>query len=71
MSVTMLPGGVLRVPTVTTLDNGTQVDGTRDITPDSPDYEAYLPYAVGEDEQWHEDAEDAAILARWRARASA
>lgn len=71
MNVLMLPGGALRVPTVDVLENGTRVHGTRDVTPDAPDYQRWLPLATSEEEEWHEAADDEAILARWRAAASA
>lgn len=71
MSVTMLPNGVLRVPAVSILPDDSKVHGTRDIAPDSPEYDEWLPYATPEAELWHGDADDAAILERWRAAASA
>ncbi|MEU7889832.1 hypothetical protein AB0B54_30385 [Microbispora bryophytorum] len=73
MSVIMLPGGVLRVPTATTLPNGTKVDGTREVRPDDPEYPHWLPYAQREAELWQGDEaeQDQHILARWRRRESA
>ncbi|GAB3897854.1 hypothetical protein [Microbispora bryophytorum] len=73
MSVIMLPGGVLRVPTATTLPNGTKVDGTREVRPDDPEYPHWLPYAQREAELWQRDEaeQDQRILARWRRRESA
>ncbi|MEU7878919.1 hypothetical protein [Microbispora bryophytorum] len=73
MSVIMLPGGVLRVPTATTLPNGTKVDGTRVVRPDDPEYPRWLPYAQREAELWQGDEaeQDQRILARWRRRESA
>jgi hypothetical protein len=71
MTAIMLAGGVLRVPVTDELPDGTRVDGTRDIKPGAPDYEAWLPYAIAEEAAWHGDPEDADILARWRTAASA
>lgn len=75
MNVTMLSGGILRVPTTTTLDNGIKVHGTRDISREDPEYSAWLPLAQSEDEQRRRDAEERAsdreILTRWRTRQSA
>ncbi|MFG1615978.1 hypothetical protein ACGFI3_24720 [Nonomuraea wenchangensis] len=71
MTAVMLAGGVLRIPESTVLADGTRVDGTRDIPPDAPDYETWLPYAMPEEAAWHGDADDLRILARWRAAASA
>ncbi|MFI6790091.1 hypothetical protein ACIBG4_22485 [Nonomuraea sp. NPDC050383] len=71
MNVVMLPGGILRVPTVDVLANGVRVHGTRDVTPKDSEYEQWLPFAIAEDQAWHEDGDDEAILARWRAAASA
>ncbi|WP_329080014.1 MULTISPECIES: hypothetical protein [unclassified Streptosporangium] len=75
MNVTMLPGGTLRVPATTTLDNGTKVDGTRDIGRDDPEYSEWLALAQDEDEQRRRDVEerdsDREILTRWRTRRSA
>ncbi|MEU7837462.1 MULTISPECIES: hypothetical protein [unclassified Nonomuraea] len=68
MSVVLLPGDILRVPTVDTLPNGAKVHGTRDL---QPGYEVWLPWAEPEGAQWGEGADDAAILARWRDAASA
>ncbi|WP_283134422.1 hypothetical protein [Rhizohabitans arisaemae] len=72
MNVIMLPGGVLRVPSVVDVE-GVKVHGTRDLSPDSPDYHEWLPYAETEDQIWSglDDADDAAIIARWEAAASA
>ncbi|WP_156325667.1 hypothetical protein [Nonomuraea sp. SBT364] len=71
MTAIMLAGGVLRVPEPTTLPDGTRVEGTRDIAPDAPDYADWLPFAIPEAAAWHGDQDDTAILARWRADASA
>ncbi|WP_169946546.1 hypothetical protein [Microbispora sp. H11081] len=73
MSVIMLPGGVLRVPTATTLPDGTKVDGTREVRPDDPEYPHWLPYAQREAELWQGDEaeQDQRILERWRRRESA
>ncbi|MEV1240620.1 hypothetical protein ACIBO2_05110 [Nonomuraea sp. NPDC050022] len=71
MSVVLLPGDVLRVPTVDTLPDGAKVHGTRDLQPGDPGYEMWLPWAEPEEEQRGEDPDDAAILARWRDAASA
>ncbi|MEV1005061.1 hypothetical protein [Nonomuraea sp. NPDC050202] len=71
MTAIKLAGGVLRVPVFTVLSDGTHVDSTRDITPDDPDYKAWLPHAIDEAQSWHGDADDDAILSRWRAAASA
>ncbi|MFB4278396.1 MULTISPECIES: hypothetical protein [unclassified Nonomuraea] len=71
MTAIKLAGGVLRVPTCTVLADGTHVDGTRDITPDEPDYQDWLPHAIDEAESWHGGPDDDAILRRWRAAASA
>ncbi|MEW9552647.1 hypothetical protein [Nonomuraea sp. NPDC050783] len=71
MTAIMLTSGVLRVPVTTRLPDGTRVDGTRDITPGAPDYDAWLPHAVPEESAWHGDPDDETILARWRAAASA
>ncbi|MER7499472.1 hypothetical protein AB0L05_16315 [Nonomuraea pusilla] len=65
MSVVRLPGGVLRVPTVDVLDDGTTVHGTRDVPPDAPDYERWLPHAVSEEQAWHDGDHDEEILDRW------
>lgn len=68
-------GGTLRVPATTTLDNGTKVDGTRDIGRDDPEYSEWLALAQDEDEQRRRDVEerdsDREILTRWRTRRSA
>ncbi|GAA3467499.1 hypothetical protein [Nonomuraea roseola] len=71
MSAVLLPSGVIRVPTISTLENGAVVHGTRDLTPEAPDYDAWLPHAVPEEESRHGDADDAELLARWRGAASA
>ncbi|MFF4615986.1 hypothetical protein [Nonomuraea jabiensis] len=71
MTAIMLAGGVLRVPTSTVLPDGTRVDGTRDITPDAPDYHDWLPHAIDEEASWHGDRDDEDILRRWRAAATA
>lgn len=75
MQVIMLPGGVLRIPAVITLDDGVTCDGTRDITSDDPEYPLWLPLARSEEQQLHaeaaERAADREILARWRTRQSA
>jgi hypothetical protein len=66
MTVLMLPGGALRVPTTAVLDDGTRVHGTRDVSPDTPDYDRWLPYADPEEPAWHTDLDDEAILSRWQ-----
>ncbi|PRX67737.1 hypothetical protein B0I32_104494 [Nonomuraea fuscirosea] len=71
MTALMLTGGVLRVIEPITLPDGTRVDCTRDITPGAPDYGDWLPFAVPEEAAWRGDTDDAAILDRWRAAASA
>ncbi|GGQ33258.1 hypothetical protein GCM10010140_74120 [Streptosporangium pseudovulgare] len=75
MQVTILPGGMLRVPVAITLSNGVTCDGTRDITSDDPEYLLWLPLARTEEEQLHSEATervaDQEILARWRTRQSA
>ncbi|MEU8381672.1 hypothetical protein [Streptosporangium sp. NPDC048865] len=75
MNVTMLPGGTLRVPATTTLDNGIKIDGTRDIGRDDPEYLEWLAVAQDEDEQRRRDVaerdSDREILTRWRTRRSA
>ncbi|WP_068923850.1 hypothetical protein [Planobispora rosea] len=75
MQVTLLPGGMLRVPTAIRLEDGAVVDGTRDLTPGDPDYDAWLPLAHSEEDQLlgeaAERAADREILARWRTRQSA
>lgn len=71
MSVVLLPGGALRVPTVDVLEDGTRVEGTRDVLPDAPDYQQWLAFAVPEEQAWHEGDDDQEILARWRSAASA
>ncbi|MFG1694357.1 hypothetical protein [Nonomuraea sp. NPDC049309] len=67
MTAILLAGGVLRVPAATVLPDGTHVDGTRDITPEAPDYQEWLPHAIDEKASWHGDRDDEAILRRWRA----
>lgn len=73
MSVHLLDGGVLRVPTATTLPDGSHVTGSRDITSDDPDYAEWLPHAVpashADSRQAHE--ENAAILRSWGTAESA
>ncbi|SPL90056.1 unnamed protein product [[Actinomadura] parvosata subsp. kistnae] len=71
MTAIKLAGGVLRVPTHTVLPDGVHIDSTRDITPDDPDYQEWLPYAIDEADSWHGDPDDETILSRWRAAASA
>ncbi|MFI7704947.1 hypothetical protein [Nonomuraea sp. NPDC049480] len=71
MSVVLLPNDVLRVPTVSILPDGTRVHGTRDIAPGAPEYDEWRPHAISEADEWRGDAEDAAIVERWRAAASA
>ncbi|WP_336205156.1 hypothetical protein [Nonomuraea sp. LPB2021202275-12-8] len=66
MNVLMLPGGTLRVPTVTVLDDGTRVHGTRDVPPDTGDYDRWLPFADDEERTWHAGLDDEAILSRWQ-----
>ncbi|MCP2353760.1 hypothetical protein HD597_000780 [Nonomuraea thailandensis] len=71
MTAIMLAGGVLRVAEPTTLPDGTRVEGTRDIAPGAPEYDDWLPFAIPEEAAWRGDHDDTAILARWRAAASA
>ncbi|MFD9950067.1 hypothetical protein ACFWYW_56095 [Nonomuraea sp. NPDC059023] len=71
MSAILLPDGVLRVPTTATLPDGTRIDGLRDIAPGEPDYDAWLPFAITEEQNRLGHADDDAILRRWHAAASA
>jgi len=66
MTVLMLPGGTLRVPTTTVLDDGTRVHGTRDVRPDTADYQRWLPFAESEERSWRPDPADEDILDRWQ-----
>ncbi|GAA0935978.1 hypothetical protein [Nonomuraea longicatena] len=67
MSVLLLDSGILRVPTATTLPDGTRVSGSRDVAPDEPDYDSLLPHAVsaGEADGRRAHDENAAILHSW------
>ncbi|MGV9386163.1 hypothetical protein [Nonomuraea jabiensis] len=71
MSVVLLPSGVIRIPTNCTLDDGTIVDGTRELAPEDSDYWQWRPYAVPEEIIRFGDPDDAELLARWRDAASA
>ncbi|MEV4113396.1 hypothetical protein [Nonomuraea sp. NPDC049695] len=72
MTAVMLADGVLRVHAPIELPDGTCVDGSRDIAPDAPDYEEWLPHVVAiDDSGLYGHAEDEDIVRRWRTAASA
>lgn len=71
MSATLLPDGVLRVPTSVVLPGGACVDGTRDLRPGDPHYDEWLRVAHPEAADWSGDPEDEAILRRWHTAKSA
>ncbi|MFI6603731.1 hypothetical protein ACIBHX_46510 [Nonomuraea sp. NPDC050536] len=64
MTVTMLPDGHLLVPTAAVLPNGAHVDGAREVAPEDPDYEMWLPLAAPEGSSMG-TAEDEELFRRW------